>query len=48
MAQKKKKGPAPQQKKPARPRKSTNQIVFYVFGVLIIIAMILPLLIPTN
>lgn len=43
MAKKKKKGPAPQQKTPTRKR-STNQIVFSVVAIFMVLLMVIPLL----
>ena len=43
MTQKKKKGKAPEQKKPKK-KLSVSQIVFYTISVLAILSMVLPLL----
>ena len=42
MAQKKKKGPAPNTGKPQKKKKSLNQVLFSIFAVFMVLLMIVP------
>ena len=44
MAQNKKKGPAPQKKTTVKHKKSTNQIIFSIIAVFMVLLMIVPYL----
>lgn len=47
MAQKKKKGPAPQSKEAKKKRWTTGQVVFVIFSVLMVLSMIITTIGPS-